>query len=406
MTVLAGSVRIGKPGLMEILGDEGLRLFFPLAAIQAALWPFLWVVVDGLDMPLATDIPASLWHANEMIFGAFGAALIGFLTTAVPEWTDTPRLKGRALFALAAGWGVARIVGFLGADAMQALAAIGECAWLAALVVYVAAVSWRKRSTGLLGFLFWISSLATAGGVVRFAFLTDDVLLAQEALRLAGFAFLGLLGLALARITVPVTNLVLDPTERTSPFRPHPGRLNLASGLVAVVIAGEIAGFSEAVSGYLFIAAGAAFLDRVAEAFIGKEAFRTEVLGLAWSSLMAGTGLMLIGISRLGAPFGEIPALHLTLMGGLGLGILMVFSIAGLLHTGRPLGVSVLARVALLILVVAVMMRVLPGLGVVPEPPGPPYVLASVLWAAAFLLWLKCYWPFLSNMGVCEQRKC
>ena len=26
-------------------------------------------------------------------------------------------------------------------------------------------------------------------------------------------------GLALARITVPVTNLVLDPTERTSPFR-------------------------------------------------------------------------------------------------------------------------------------------------------------------------------------------
>lgn len=84
-------------GLFASLGDEGFRLFFPLAALYAACWPLLWILAFGFDLPLARDVPAGLWHAHEMIFGAFGAALIGFLTTAAPEWTDTEPLRGRPL---------------------------------------------------------------------------------------------------------------------------------------------------------------------------------------------------------------------------------------------------------------------------------------------------------------------
>lgn len=406
MTVVAETSRVGAPTLFTILGDEGLRLFFPLAALQAALWPFIWVVIDRFDMPFASDMPAGLWHANEIIFGAYGAALIGFLTTAIPEWTDTPRLRGRALFALAAVWGIARIVGFLGAGGFAWIAAIADGIWLVALVAYVARVSLRKRTTRLFGFLFWLTALTVAGAVARYGFLSDDVWLAQDALHIAGLVFLGLLGLALARVTVPVTNLVLDPSEETSPFRPHPGRLNLASGLVAIAIAGEIAGLSDAVTAYLMIAAGAAFLDRIAEAFIGREVFRTEILGLAGSSLLAGTGLILIGASRLGAPFPELPALHLTLMGGLGLGVLTIFSIAGLLHTGRPLGVPVLARLALALVVVGTLLRVLPEMGIGLSLPGPHHAIAATVWAAAFLIWLKAYWPFLSDPNSLEAQSC
>src|SRR5690606_19998222 len=88
--------------LTKILGDEGFRLFFPLGALYAALWPFRWVLVFGLDLPLARTTPPALWHAHEMIFGAFGAALIGFITTAVPEWTDTQRPQGKFLYPMAA----------------------------------------------------------------------------------------------------------------------------------------------------------------------------------------------------------------------------------------------------------------------------------------------------------------
>jgi len=394
------------PTLLRVLGDEGLRPFFPLAALHAALWPVLWVVVDGFDLPFAKAIPPGLWHAHEMMFGSFGAALIGFVTTAIPEWTDTRRLQGRALFALAGLWGIGRVAGLLGADGLAGLAAVADTAWLGALPLYVAAVSWRKRTTRLFGMLFWLTALAVAGTAVHAAFLFGDADLARAGLHGAGLVLLGLLGLVLARITVPVTNLVLDPGEESSPYRPHPGRLNLAPGLVAVAVAGDLAGVSPAVGAYLTIAAGAAFLDRVAESFIGREVFRAEILALAGSSLLAGSGLLLVGAARLGAPFPETPALHLALMGGLGLGVLAVFAIAGLFHTGRVLPLPMAARAAFLLLVAAVLLRVLPDLGAVPPPPGPPHALAALLWAGAFLLWLKTYWPFLSRPRAAEADLC
>ncbi|MFN3483630.1 MAG: NnrS family protein, partial [Rhabdaerophilum calidifontis] len=251
------------PGLAAVLGDEGLRLFFPLAALHAALWPFLWAALLGFDLPLARSVPPALWHAHEMILGAFGGALIGFLTTAIPEWTDTARPRGRTLFVLAAIWGLARLIGLPGADALGMVAALADIAWLGWLIVFAIRVSLARRTERLLAFIGWLAALPACEIAIRAAFLTGDIAMAQDALRIAGLVFLGLLGLALARITTPITNLVLDPSEETAPFRPHPGRLNLAPGLLALLIAGEIAGLSPAVTGYLAIGAGAAFLDRV-----------------------------------------------------------------------------------------------------------------------------------------------
>lgn len=394
------------PTLAGILGDEGLRLFFPLSALHAALWPLLWAVVNSFAMPFDGAIPPVLWHGHEMLFGAFGAAVIGFVTTAIPEWTDTRRPQGRTLFALAGLWGIGRAGGLVGGDGAAIVAAVADTVWLGALPLYVATLSWRKRTTRLFGMLVWLSAFAVSGGIVHASFFLGDAALAQTGLHGAGLVLLGLLGLVLARITVPITNLALDPGGSSSPYRPHPGRLNLAPGLVAIALAGDIAGIPPAVGAYLTIAAGAAFLDRVAEAFIGREFFRTEILALAGSSLLAGAGLLLVGASRLGAPFPETPAMHLALMGGLGLGVLAVFAVAGLFHTGRTLPLPRPARMAILLLVTAVLLRVLPDLGVLPPPPGPPHALAGLSWAAVFLLWLRVYWPFLSAPRVEEADVC
>src|SRR5690606_26557069 len=81
MSLTRTDVSISFRETLAVLGDEGFRLFFPLAALHAALWPFLWVVAFGFSLPLATTLPAGLWHAHEMLIGSFGAALIGFITT-------------------------------------------------------------------------------------------------------------------------------------------------------------------------------------------------------------------------------------------------------------------------------------------------------------------------------------
>jgi uncharacterized protein involved in response to NO len=333
-----------------------------------------------------------------MLVGAFGAALIGFLTTAVPEWTDTKPLRGRPLWVLATLWDVGRIVGIFGWDGMGALGAVADPAWMALLLGYLLRLSWQRRTDRLLAFGLWLALLLACTAAARVGFVMGNIDLAGRAVHLIGFAYLGLLGMALARITVPVTNLILDPSEETSPFRPHPGRLHLAPGLVLIAMAGEVAGLSPAVSAFLLIAAGAAFMDRVSEAFIGRAALRAEILLLAGASAASGVGLMMAGAARLGAPWGEVTGLHIAFMGGLGLGVYAVFCIAGLLHSGAPLKLTLPVRLGAFAIAVSVALRIGPDLGFALI--GPAHGLASLVWAAGFLMWLRAFWPALSRMGV------
>lgn len=379
-----------------MLADEGFRLFFLLGAIHAALWPALWVLAFGFDLPLAHSVPPSLWHAHEMLVGAFGAALIGFLTTAAPEWTDSEPPRGRPLWVLAALWGTGRAVGLLGWDGMAVLGALADLAWMGALVVFMLKLSWQRRTDRLLAFALWLALLMSCTALARWGFLSGNIALAGRALEWVGLVFLGLLGLALARITVPVTNLVLDPTEVTSPFRPHPGRLNLAPGLVLVALVGDMAGVSPMVAAFLMFGAGAAFMDRVGEAFIGRAALRAEILMLAGASALAGGGLMLTASARMGAPWDPVSGLHMALMGGLGLAVYAVFCIAGRLHTRRMLSLSRAERWGAVALVTAVALRAAPGFGWI--PPGPLHGLSVILWAGGFLAWASFSWRTLCDV--------
>ena len=72
---------------------------------------------------------------------------------------------------------------------------------------------------------------------------------------------------------------------------------------------------------------------------------------------------------------------------------------AGLRHTGKPLGFALWTKAALLCLVTGVILRALPGLGLMPPLPGPPHAIPAILWASAFLAWLKVYWPALTDAG-------
>ena len=396
----------GAIGWQTVIADEGFRLFFPLAALYAALAPFLWLAVWGMDLPFAAHLPPGIWHGSEMIIGAWGAVLIGFLTTAGPEWTDTARPRGMELWRLAGFWAVARVLGLLGAEPLLWLSFAADLGWLALLIHYLIRTSLSRRTDKLLPFIGWVSALTIGVGCTRWGMATGDAVFAERALVLTGLVFTGILGLAIGRISAPTASHVLDPTEETVPFRPHPGRLNLAPGLVALALAGEVMGFSLAVTGWLWIAAGAGFMDRIAEGFIGRESFRMEVMSLMASAGFAGLGLMALGASRLGAPWGEVPTLHLAIMGGIGFGVISVFAIAGKFHTGQKLGQGWPTVLAAWSLAAAILLRALPEMGLMPWPPGPQHLLASVLWAAGFLLWLADYWRVLVDSATMGHDTC
>lgn len=91
-----------------VLFALGFRPFFLLAGAWALLAVPLWLAVLYGLIP-APHMPPFSWHAHEMIFGYTGAVIIGFLLTAVRNWTERPTPTGAALAALATAWIAGRI---------------------------------------------------------------------------------------------------------------------------------------------------------------------------------------------------------------------------------------------------------------------------------------------------------
>ena len=92
------------------------RLFFPAAALFAGLSIPLWLLAHAGGATLSAD--PYLWHQHEMLWGYLSAALVGFLFTAIPNWTGRPALSPMALLALFVLWLAGRISMFMAPDMM------------------------------------------------------------------------------------------------------------------------------------------------------------------------------------------------------------------------------------------------------------------------------------------------
>lgn len=386
-------------GAWRALTLEGVRLFFPLAAGYAVLMPLVWVAAFRFELPFARAIPVTQWHAYEMVFGVFGGALAGFLTSAVPEWTDTPPRRGRALVALALAWLPGRVVGALGIDALVPLALATDAAFLGLLVWYAAAPMLVRRSTRHASIVVWSVALLSASLACRLAWLAGDWALAARALYAGLCTFAILFSLSLGRVNVVVVNLALDPSGESTPYRPHPGRQNLAAGMVALHLATATFFPASAVGAWLALAAAAAFFDRLAEWFIGRAALRAEVLALAGANTLAGFGFAAVGLSGLGASVPLPVGVHLLSVGALGLAVLSIFSIAGLRHTGHALVLPWQAKAAFALVLAAAAVRTVPDLAGWTDASGVHYVVAAIVWSAAFAVWLHGYLPILRAPG-------
>lgn len=382
---------------------EGLLLFFPAAALHAMLSPLLWVMLFGFSLPFAQTIPSTQWHAHEMIFGTYGAALAGFLTSAVAEWTDTPPRKGRTLIVLLSLWLPGRIIGLFGLEPLVALAGLTDFAFLAMLFWFVLTPLLERRSTRHASFAVWAFLFALAEASIRIAWLTGQFDLAGRLLQASLNVFLIFFALAVARINIVVINLALDPSGNTTPYRPHPGRQNLAAGMVALYAVTALAFPHSQVPAYLALAAAAAFFDRLAEWFIGTAVLRTQVLALAGANAFAGGGFLLIGLSTLGAPIAIGSGIHILAVGSLGLAVMAVLVIAGLRHTGRPLELPRAAHAAIILMACAGLIRVLPELGIGGALTGMHYAASALLWSAAFGVWFVGFLPlFLHPLRTAE----
>jgi uncharacterized protein involved in response to NO len=371
----------------------GFRPFFLGAGLAAALLIPWWAGSYALGLPLGTSWPPTLWHGHEMLFGFIGAAIAGFLLTAVPGWTGSRGFAGWPLALTAGLWLLGRIA--IASSVLWPLPVVAalDLAFLPALAALVLPplVRARNRNTPLLVVLaaLWTSNAAFYWGLAR-----HDTGLSLHALIVGIDIILVLVTVIGGRLVPAFTTTALKQQRSGAAVRAWPGMTAVAVGAMVAVVIVDVVRPDGSLAGAVAIAAAAAHAVRLAQ----WQTLRTLrrpivwVLHLAYAWLPVGLALKALAILS-----GAAPAafwLHALTIGAAATMILAVMTRASLGHTGRPLVVDPVITLAYLLLTGAALVRVF-GFAVLDLPYPDIVLLAGLLWTAAFVLFTWTYAPML-----------
>ena len=376
--------------------SQGFRPFFLVAAVWAVLGLLLWLMSLWGRLAIPTAFDPIAWHIHEMLFGFVGAAIAGFVLTAIPNWTGRLPLQGWPLFGLVALWAAGRAAVASSLVIGTALAAAIDVAFLIVLTVVaareiVAGKNWRNLPIiAVLALLALCNALFHAGLLQTGPSGTRPVI--EIAWRLAVTVVVVLIALIGGRIIPSFTgNWLAKRNEQRPPsFGPFDTLTVIVTG--AALLYWSIASPGPMVANALAVAAIANAM-RLAR-WQGHRTFAEPLLwilhlGYAWLPI----GLTLLAASQLTSQVPQTAAIHSLTAGLMAIMIVAVASRATLGHTGRPLHAGVGTLTIYLLITGAAIARVGGSLW------APSYMemlaLAGGLWVAGFSLFIVLYGPML-----------
>ena len=351
----------------------------------------LWIGALTEGWPLGGDSYGALyWHGHELLFGYGGAALAGFMLTAIPNWTGRLPVSGLPLLGLLLLWLAGRIVmlspdyfGVYPAAAVEA-AFFPTLAILAAIEI-IAGHNWKNLKIVLALIFLSAVNLAFHALVVT----GSD----PQAIFRAGISgFVMLVAIVGGRMVPSFTRNWMAKAGSASPAQPIRPRRQ-AGARVARCRARCLDGVPEQIATACLCGVAAILHGYRWSRWLGWRTWREPLLlqlHLAYGFLPI--GLVLIALAALGT-VSRFSALHVLTVGVIGNMTLAVMTRATLGHTGRSLMASRRTTTAYAALVLAALLRPLAEL--VPEHYQHILAVSGACWIAAFTLFVVEYGPFL-----------
>jgi uncharacterized protein involved in response to NO len=364
----------------------GFRPFFLAGAAFAVLAIGLWAAALWGLLPGWQPVGGSLaWHRHELPFGFAVAIIAGFLLTAVQNWTGRPGLSGWPLAALFGLWLLARLAWLLGAP--LGLLLLLQLPFLPVLAWLLGRQLWQVRQWRNYPLVVVVLLMAACEWLLLYGLaLGDDNLQRRGAL--AGLWLIGALVSIIGGRVLPF--FTQRGLNRPQPFAPRP-RLDGLTLLASLALALSFAtGLALQPSLWMLpLLLGLALLH-VLRLCHWYDAGIWQV-PLLWSLHLAYAWLPLaiLGLAawHLGWLHNASLAYHALALGAVGGVILAMLARVSLGHTGRPLLPPAAISWAFASLQLGVLARVL----LVPFAPLLGLVLSSLLWMAAFALFLRYY---------------
>ena len=385
------ALRKRREGAAPPILRGGFRPFFFGAATWAIIAIALWLCTLAGEVGLPTAFEAVAWHRHEMLFGFVGAAVAGFLLTAIPNWTGRLPIAGTPLLGLFGLWATARLAVLVSARIGLWPAAIVDVGLFVSLALLAAreVLASNNRNVPIVG-LVLLFGLADAADYAGAAGMVSADLGWQGAIALI-IILISLIG---GRIIPSFTRnwMAKQGMKRGLPTQPQ--RLDLL-----VIVSTALAlllwlGFPDnQLTGFALVLAGAAQFLRLSR-WGGMRAVSDPLVlilhvGYAWIPI----GLLLLGLSVGGFDVPRSAAIHALTAGAMTTMILAVMTRATLGHTGRALKASRATVVLYICVTVAALLRVAASLGLA------SYRLlldiSGFTWIAGLALFLAAYGPML-----------
>lgn len=380
------------------LTGEGFRIFFLGAGVVALVTMGMWLAYLGGELGALDRLPmpVSQWHGHELIFGYGGAALGGFFLTAVPNWTGAKAAPHRFIAAVALVWLMGRLAVSSSGTLPPVLVAGIDLAFAPILAAKITTQLLRRPKVQNMVFLWFLVVFWVANLRVHLDWIGLDWGDAGTGLAAGLMALAGMIAILGGRVTPAFTRNAMHRAgiEKGAPRDPKVFT-PLTIALAALVPLGALLAPDTAVLAYLAIALGALMALRAA-LWAGGFQWKHPILwALHVSYASVAFGLILTGAAQfgLGSP---VAAMHLLAICGVAGMTVAVMSRAALGHSGRPLHAPRGLVMAYWLLPVAGGLRWAAGTS---QGNFMHFELfaAGLLWCAAYLGFLACLWPALTQ---------
>jgi len=374
---------------------RGFRPFFLLGAFYAAFMILAWVLIFNgiIEAPKIWSDPV-LWHAHEMIFGFTTAIIVGFLLTAVANWTGGAPVRQMHLAFLALVWILGR-VGFWYPFASPLVLSIIDLSFIVFVIISlgIPLIGKRnKRNFIFLGFLtllflcnlhMHLIAMGVMGG--------DSYAVAYSAV----FVILMVISIVGSRV-IPAFTVGALRQRGHNIVQKSQYRLDILAMLLilAMVFSTTLIGLPSAVTGSFAILSSLLHLFRM-RFWHTKKALVDPLLwilhlGHFWLVI----GLFTFGLYSFGIIEDKSLALHILTTGAIGTMILGMIPRVSLGHTGRKLKAGAMTIIAFYIMQFAIITRI--ASLVIKDENYPLWVMTSgILWSLAFIIFLVFYTKIL-----------
>ncbi|MBA5762321.1 NnrS family protein [Vibrio sp. 404] len=358
----------------------GFRPFFFLGAIYAFIAIPLWVWMFNSGQPQALSVPALWWHVHEMLFGFAMAIVVGFVLTAVQNWTGINGTKNYRLLAIVVLWLTPRLL--LWTPVPLWLISIIDALFLAVAAYEIA---WRVIKAKGYKNLFFVPLfvLAIIANFASYACVKGMPPFPALAVWQAMLWWFTLLLSVMGGRVIPFFTARRFNFEKPQPLMWLEWLANLP--LVALFLLSFFPLAMDQLGSWLMVIAGAAQLIRV----VRWQPWKTVSEPLVWSLhaayLCIPASLLVRGLWQ--NAFAQHNMIHLFAIGALSGVILAMIARVTMGHTGRAIYQGPKMGLAFAMIILAALIRSF-GVAMFPAQMLLMIDISAGLWALAFALFI------------------